>query len=164
VNAGARNLVRGIEATTVRRVGLLDVVAALAKGVEILLAVLIGVVFPVAIWALPGLIPPDARVACTLLVLAGWLWHGLIRARQCEVEAEVMEEEGADPGGWNLTGRFDPSAAFVETPVGLGQYVDYDATTNTVCVEMDFRYLVAVPADQCWLAREEVTESHEKGA
>jgi hypothetical protein len=46
---------------------------------------------------------------------------------------------------------FDPTAGFVETPGGVGKFVEYDGNVGVVAVEMDNQYLVFYPAGDCFI-------------
>lgn len=52
-----------------------------------------------------------------------------------------------------MTVYYDPTAGWLDTPGGLGKFVYYDSTTGTVYVEMDCSYIVAYPAEQCFILR-----------
>jgi len=53
-----------------------------------------------------------------------------------------------------MTVYYDPTAGWLDTPGGLGKFVYYDSTTSTVYVEMDCSYIVAYPAEQCFIVKE----------
>lgn len=51
---------------------------------------------------------------------------------------------------------YDPTAGYIETPGGVGRFVEYDGATQTVMVEMDNMFLVQYPATVCFLVDKEV--------
>jgi len=46
---------------------------------------------------------------------------------------------------------FDPTAGMIETPGGIGKFVEFDGNVGVVTVEMDNRYLVFYPAENCFI-------------
>jgi hypothetical protein len=46
---------------------------------------------------------------------------------------------------------FDPTAGMIETPGGIGKFVEFDGNAGVVTVEMDNRYLVFYPAENCFI-------------
>lgn len=45
----------------------------------------------------------------------------------------------------------DITASYIETPGGLGKFVEYDNIKHTVTVELDYKYLVEYPAEKCFI-------------
>lgn len=46
---------------------------------------------------------------------------------------------------------YDPTAHDIETPAGIGKFIEYDGNTKTVLAEMDNMYLVYFPAEECFI-------------
>lgn len=46
---------------------------------------------------------------------------------------------------------FDPTAGMIETPGGIGKFVEFDGKSGVVTVEMDNSYLVFFPAESCYV-------------
>lgn len=46
---------------------------------------------------------------------------------------------------------FDPTAGMIETPGGIGKFVEFDGNVGVVTVEMDNQYLVFYPAENCFI-------------
>lgn len=46
---------------------------------------------------------------------------------------------------------YDETADYVDTPGGLGKFVEFDGKTGVVTVEMDNQYLVFYPGDSCYI-------------
>ncbi len=46
---------------------------------------------------------------------------------------------------------YDPTAGYIETPGGLGRFVEFDGNAGVVVVEMDNQYLVFYPAESCFV-------------
>jgi len=46
---------------------------------------------------------------------------------------------------------YDPTAGYIETPGGMGKFVEYDGNCGVVTVEMDNQYLVFYPAENCYI-------------
>ena len=46
---------------------------------------------------------------------------------------------------------YDPTAGYIETPDGVGRFIEFDGCNKTVTVEMDNMYLVQYPAKDCYL-------------
>jgi hypothetical protein len=43
----------------------------------------------------------------------------------------------------------DITANYIETPGGLGKFVEYDDVKHTVTMELDYKYLVEYPIEKC---------------
>lgn len=48
---------------------------------------------------------------------------------------------------------YDPTAGMVETPAGVGRYVEFDGKSGVVTVEMDNSYLAFFPGEDCFIKR-----------
>ena len=46
---------------------------------------------------------------------------------------------------------YDPTAGYIETPGGMGKFVEYVGNCGVVTVEMDYQYLVLYPAENCYI-------------
>lgn len=46
---------------------------------------------------------------------------------------------------------YDPTAGMVETPGGIGKFVQFDGSHGVVTVEMDNQRLVFFPAETCFV-------------
>lgn len=78
MNAGARNLRRQVTETTRRWDRLYDHLHRSVARLAILLAVVVGVIWPLFVWFVVRPENPDLAGQLLLLVLAGWLWTGLV--------------------------------------------------------------------------------------
>jgi len=46
---------------------------------------------------------------------------------------------------------YDITTGFIETPGGPGKFIEYDGTTKTVKVEMDYAAMVIYPGELCFV-------------
>lgn len=46
---------------------------------------------------------------------------------------------------------YDPTAGYIDTPGGIGKFVQFDGNHGVVTVEMDNSYLVFFPAESCFI-------------
>ena len=46
---------------------------------------------------------------------------------------------------------YDPTAGYIETPGGIGKFVEFDGKNGVVTAEMDNEYLVFYPAEICYI-------------
>jgi hypothetical protein len=46
---------------------------------------------------------------------------------------------------------YDPTAGYIETPGGIGKFVEFDGNCGVVLAEMDNEYLVFYPAEICYI-------------
>ena len=46
---------------------------------------------------------------------------------------------------------YDSTAGMIETPGGIGRFVEFDGNNGVVTAEMDNRYLVFYPAEDCYI-------------
>jgi len=46
--------------------------------------------------------------------------------------------------------KYDPTAGMVETPAGVGRYLNFDANTGKVLVEMNYEDLVEFDGSECY--------------
>ena len=47
--------------------------------------------------------------------------------------------------------HYDPTSGMIETPGGIGKFVEYDGINEVVAVEMDYEYIVFYHASQCYI-------------
>ncbi len=47
--------------------------------------------------------------------------------------------------------QYDQTAHMIETPDGLGRFVEFDGVAKMVVVEIDHSILVAYPAEECFI-------------
>jgi len=45
---------------------------------------------------------------------------------------------------------YDPTAELIETPLGVGKFVEFDGVKGECVVEMGYGYLVRVDASKCY--------------
>jgi hypothetical protein len=46
---------------------------------------------------------------------------------------------------------FDNTADYIETPGGMGKFIEYDGATKTVTVELDYSCRAIYPANVCYV-------------
>ena len=57
--------------------------------------------------------------------------------------------------------QYDHTAYMIETPDGLGRFVEYDGVAKMAIVEMDHSWLVAYPAEESYIIQDEREETQE---
>ena len=48
---------------------------------------------------------------------------------------------------------FDITTGKVETPAGIGRFVEYDSVRRKVSVELDYEFIVEFDADKCFVRK-----------
>lgn len=46
---------------------------------------------------------------------------------------------------------YDPTSGMIETPDGMGRFLEYDGENGVVAVEMDDRHIVFYPGESCFV-------------
>ncbi len=46
---------------------------------------------------------------------------------------------------------YDSTAGYIETPGGMGKFIEFDGNTKTVTVELDYSCRAIFPADTCYV-------------
>jgi len=50
----------------------------------------------------------------------------------------------------DLEGIYDMTSGYIETPGGIGKFVEYDPHSKKVTVELDYDCLVELDASECY--------------